>query len=181
LIRAPTIASSLLRRDAWRQVGGFPDLRAAEDLIFMESIEQHGFKTGWAPQATIWWNMQPTLGRTYKRFEVYSRCNVWAGRQRFWHYGIARQYLFALGLVLLSLIHSRWWLVVLGLGFVARIGKRIWGRRADQRPLSLLNPVQFAGVAIIMLTIDLATFVGWAQALWQRPASINPRPEIIGE
>lgn len=181
LIRAPSIASSLLRRDAWRQVGGFPDLRAAEDLIFMESIEQHGFKTGWAPQATVWWNLQPTLARTYKRFAVYSRCNVWAGRQRFWHYGIARQYLLALGVVLLALVHSRWWLVVLGLGFGARIAKRIWGRRADLRPLSLLNPIQFAMVGIIMLTVDLATFVGWTQALLQRPAPVTSRPETIGD
>jgi glycosyltransferase involved in cell wall biosynthesis len=180
-IRAPTIASALMRRDAWRQVGGFPDLRAAEDLIFMESIERHGFKTGWAPQATTWWRLQPTLGRTYKRFEVYSRCNVWAGRQRFWHYGIARQYLFALGFVLLALVHSGWWLVGLGLGLAARVAKRIWQRREGQRLLSLLNPIQFGGVALIMLTIDLATFVGWAQARWQRPASITASPETIGD
>ncbi|HEV8131164.1 MAG TPA: glycosyltransferase [Acidobacteriota bacterium] len=180
-IRAPTIASALMRRDAWRQVGGFPDLRAAEDLIFMESIERHGFKTGWAPQATTWWRLQPTLGRTYKRFEVYSRCNVWAGRQRFWHYGIARQYLFALGFVLLALVHSGWWLVGLGLGFAARVVKRIWQRRENHPLLWLLNPIQFGGVALILLTIDLATFVGWAQALWQRPPSITARAETIGD
>jgi glycosyltransferase involved in cell wall biosynthesis len=180
-IRAPFIASSLMRRDVWRQVGGFSDLRAAEDLIFMESVERQGFKIGWAPQATAWWRMQPTLGRTYRRFEVYSRCNVWAGRQRYWHYGIARQYLLALALVLLSLFHSPWWLVALGLGFAARVAKRIWRRRESQQLPSLFNPVQFGGVAIIMLTIDLATFVGWAQALWQRPASIPARPETIGD
>ena len=180
-IRAPFIASSLMRRDAWKQVGGFPDLRAAEDLIFMESIERHGFKIGWAPQATSWWRLQPTLGRTYKRFEVYSRCNVWAGRQRYWHYGIARQYLLALGLILLSIFHSPWWLVGLALYFALRVVKRIWRRQENQQLLSFLNPLQFVGVAIVMLTIDLATFVGWAQALWQRPASITAHPKTIGD
>jgi glycosyltransferase involved in cell wall biosynthesis len=180
-IRAPTIASALMRREAWRNVGGFPDLRAAEDLIFMESIEKHGFKTGWAPQATTWWHLQPTLGRTYKKFALYSRCNVWAGRQRYWHYGIGRQYLLALVFVLLALVHSPWWLVVLGIGLVARVAKRIWRQRQEQRWVSLLNPVQFAGVGVIMLTIDLATFVGWAQALLQRPSPVATRPQTTGD
>jgi glycosyltransferase involved in cell wall biosynthesis len=32
--RGPFIASSLVRREVWHAAGGFPDLRAAEDLIF---------------------------------------------------------------------------------------------------------------------------------------------------
>jgi glycosyltransferase involved in cell wall biosynthesis len=180
LIRVPFIASSLVRRDAWRQVGGFPDLRAAEDLMFMEAIERHGYKIGWAPEATAWWHMQPTLGRTYKRFELYSRYNVWAGRQRFWHYGIARQYLLALIFVVLAFVHSPWWLCVIALAFAARVAKSIWRRREGHGVRWLLNPIQFLGVAIIILTVDLATFVGWAQALWQRPA-ITAHQEATGE
>src|SRR5688572_16403346 len=35
------IASTLLRRDAWAAVGGFPeDLRSAEDLVFMDRLEE---------------------------------------------------------------------------------------------------------------------------------------------
>ena len=180
LIRAPFIASSLVRRDAWRQVSGFPDLRAAEDLIFMEAIELQGYQVGWAPQATVWWHMQPTLRRTYKRFEVYSRYNVWAGRQRFWHYGVARQYLLVLIVFVLALVHSPWWLGVIALGLAARVAKRIWGRREGHGLGWLFNPVQFLGVAIIILTVDLATFVGWAQALWQRPG-ISASPEVTGD
>jgi len=180
LIRAPFIASSLVRRDAWQKVGGFPDLRAAEDLIFMEAIEREGFKVGWAPQATAWWHMQPTLGRTYKRFQVYSRYNVWAGRQRYWHYGIVRQYLAALIFVLLAILHSPWWLVVIAIGFMARVARRVWQRRDGHGAGWLLNPLQFVTVAVIILTIDLATFVGWAQALWRRPALTAPQ-EATGE
>jgi glycosyltransferase involved in cell wall biosynthesis len=178
LIRGPFIASSLVRRDVWRQVGGFPDLRAAEDLMFMETIERQGHKVGWAPQATAWWHMQPTLRRTYKRFVLYSRYNVWAGRQRFWHYGIARQYLLVLVFLVLALVHTPWWLGFIALGLAARVAKRIWGRRREGPGLGwLFNPFQFLGVALIILTVDLATFVGWAQALWQRPA-IAANPEV---
>ena len=38
MVRGPIIASALIRREVWEAVGGFPDLRAAEDLFFMEHI-----------------------------------------------------------------------------------------------------------------------------------------------
>jgi len=180
LIRVPCIASSLVRRDVWRQVGGFPDLRAAEDLMFMETIERQGHKVGWAPQATAWWHIQPTLRRTYKRFALYSRYNVWAGRQRFWHYGILRQYLLGFIFLVLAFVHSPWWLGVIALALAARTAKSIWGRRREKPGLGwLFNPLQFLGVAVIILTVDLATFVGWAQALLQRPA-IAAKPDVTG-
>src|SRR5690348_5530131 len=86
LMRGPSIASCLLHRSLWRAVGGFPDLRAAEDLIFMEQCQQVG-RIAWAPQALVRWQLQPTLGATFKRFALYSYHNVLAGRQRYWHYG----------------------------------------------------------------------------------------------
>jgi hypothetical protein len=144
----------------------------------MEAIELKGYQVGWAPQATVWWHMQSTLRGTYKRFEVYSRYNVWAGRQRFWHYGIARQYLLVLIFLVLALVHSPWWLVGVVVGFAARVAKRIL-RRKERHGLGwLFNPIQFLGVAIIILTVDLATFVGWAQALWRRPALAPPSGNV---
>jgi len=168
-IRAPFIASSLMRRDVWRRVGGFPDLRAAEDLIFMERIEEQGTRTRYAPQATVWWQLQPTLARTFRKFVLYSKHNVWAGRQRFWHYGVARQYALALPFVALAFLHSAWWLLAPALGLAARAAKSVWLRREGRGPLWALNPARLAAVAAIILTIDLATFTGWAQALVSKP------------
>src|SRR5271157_3094592 len=109
-MRGPSIASALIHRDVWEAVGGFPDLRAAEDLAFMERIDGQRFHVGWAPGATVAWRLQPTLARTFRRFVLYSKHNVWAGRQRYWHLGIARQYLLALPFVVLAFAHSPWWL-----------------------------------------------------------------------
>jgi glycosyltransferase involved in cell wall biosynthesis len=169
-MRGPSIASSLVRREVWRRAGGFPDLRAAEDLIFMERVAALGARTRWAPRATVWWQLQPTLGRTFRKFALYSKHNVWAGRQRFWHYGIARQYALALPFVVLAFVHSAWWLVVPALGLAARAAGSV-RRHQEGRGLAwALNPLQFAGVVLVLLTVDLATFVGWAQALLTRPA-----------
>jgi len=167
-MRGPFIASSLLHREVWDVIGGFPDLRAAEDLIFMERIQEHGCKVSWAPTATVWWQLQPTLNATFRKFVLYSRRNVLAGRQRYWHYGVARQYLASLPFVALALLYNLWWLGVPLLGALARVVKSIWDRREAQGWLWLCNPMQFVGVGVILATIDLATFVGWGQALLQR-------------
>ncbi len=167
LMRGPFIASALIHRDVWEAVGGFPDLRAAEDLVFMERIDGQKFHVGWAPGATVAWRLQSTLARTYRRFVLYSKHNVWAGRQRYWHHGIARQYLVALPFVILSFAHSPWWLGVPLLGALARVAKSLWVRREGRGLIWLLKPIQFAGVGVILAAIDLATFVGWLQARWK--------------
>jgi cellulose synthase/poly-beta-1,6-N-acetylglucosamine synthase-like glycosyltransferase len=169
LIRAPSTASMMLRREVWRKAGGFPDMRAAEDLIFISRLESQGHKIAWAPRATVWWQLQPTLARTFRKFVLYSKHNVWAGLQWDWHYGIARQYAMVSLFILLGILHRPFWLWGLLLWLVARAFRSIWRRREGRGLLWALNPVRFVGVAMILLTIDLATFVGWIQAKITRP------------
>jgi glycosyltransferase involved in cell wall biosynthesis len=170
-MRGPYIASSMLRREVWQKIGGFPDLRAAEDLIFMNRILEAGYAVAWAPQATVWWELQPGLAQTFRRFALYSKHNVWAGRQSDWHYGIARQYALAAVFVILAIIHSLWWLLGSVIWFGTRVFLSVWRRRDERGLLWALNPTQLVSVGVILLTIDLATFVGWAQAIKGQPAS----------
>ena len=168
LVRGPSVASCLLRRELWSAVGGFPDLRAAEDLIFMERCEQSGVQVEWAPAATVHWQLQPTLAKTFRRFVLYSRQNVMANRERHWHYGIAQQYLLALLLVVLAAVQGWGWLTLLFLAAWARVAKAIVLHREGRNPWWALNPVRFLMVAVILITIDLATFVGWGQAVSEK-------------
>ena len=168
--RGRSIASSLLRRDVWKAVGGFPDLRAAEDLMFMERVADAGFREVWAPRARVWWRLQPTLARTWRRFVIYSRCNVLAGRQRFWHYGVARQYLAVAVCVLFAFVFSPWWFAAPVAAFAIRVARSIWTRRGPRPWWWCLNPAQFVMVAIIVVAIDVATFVGWGQAIMSTAA-----------
>ena len=69
LIRPCSVASALMKRSVWRQVGGFPEnLRSAEDLLFMRKIEGAGFKIARAPEALVHWQVEGTAWRTFKRF-----------------------------------------------------------------------------------------------------------------
>ena len=164
-IRTTFIASSMVKKEVWRAVGGFPDLRAAEDLMFMESIVAAGFAVGIAPKAVVHWDLQPDLPSTFRKFVLYSRHNVWAGRQWDWHYGVARQYLTVLPFALLGLFYSWWWLLIIPLWLVLRTAKRIFRNRFEFGLMSLFNPAVFFGVMFLSLVIDLATYIGWAQAV----------------
>ena len=170
--RGPSIASALMRRKVWKKIGGFPDLRAAEDLIFMEEIERQKFKIGYAPRAIVWWQLRPTLGSTFQKFVIYSKHNVWAGRQYDWHYGIAKQYLLLAPFVALGLFHHPLWLSVTLLWLLLRTAKRIWTRREDRSLWWALNPLQFMAVAFLILVIDLATYLGWIQAWLGKPSLV---------
>lgn len=170
-LRGPSTASMLIRRAVWREVGGFPDLRAAEDLIFMERVSRAPVTIAWAPRATVWWQLRGSFASTFRRFATYSRHNVWLGRQRDWHYGIARQYLVAALVLLLAALHDPRWLVALPLGLLARTLKSVWVRRAGDGVASAFHPTRLLGVLLILLTIDAATFIGWAQAVVARQPS----------
>jgi len=168
LVRGPFIASSLVRRDVWHAVGGFPELRAAEDLIFFEEIERQGYKFKWAPKATVHWEIRPGLWSTFRRFLLYSCVNVWAQRQNQWHYGVARLYLLGLPFFILAAWKSAWWLLVPLVALSVRVGRRLWLWREGRGLLWVLNPLRFACVLVITLTLDLATFSGWFAAILKR-------------
>lgn len=175
-VRGPFIASSLIRRSVWKTLDGFPDLRAAEDLIFMERIEAGDFNIQRAPAAAVWWSLQPDFRSTFKRFMLYSYWTARAGRQRKWQYGIARQYALGAVFVALALLHSPLWLLLPPLGFAVRVGKSIVQREEGRGVFWAMNPVQFLAVGAILLVIDAATFVGWGKALFRSPPGPLPDP-----
>jgi glycosyltransferase involved in cell wall biosynthesis len=166
-MRGPVVPSSLLRKAVWAAAGGFPDLRAAEDLMFMEAIARGGHRVAWASRAIVHWRLQPTLAKTFQRFALYSEHNVRIGRQADWHFGIARQYAVWIACALLAVFATAWAWAALALGYGLRVAKTLWLRREGRGPGWLLHPARFLGVTSVLLTIDLATFVGWARAIYR--------------
>jgi glycosyltransferase involved in cell wall biosynthesis len=173
VIRTKSIASCLLKKEVWEKTGGFPDWRATEDLVFMEKAEQLGYHIAYAPGAMVYWQLRPDLPSTYQKFVLYSQYNVWAGRQAFWHYGVARQYAFMLVALLLSVFHSVYWLLLLPVWIAARVAKRMIAHRREFGIKSLFHPGIFFMVMIITLVIDTATFSGWIKAMGTRRPPFN--------
>jgi glycosyltransferase involved in cell wall biosynthesis len=177
-IREKSIASSLMKKEVWTTVGGFPDFRASEDGTFMEAADREGFKYVYAPDAKIYWSLSPGWLATFRKFTLYSKHNVFAGRQRYWHYGTLRQYVIISPFVVLTVLHSWLWLMVVLLWLAARTFKKMLRHRRQIGTRIFFNPVFVLEAALLILTLDLATFVGWHQALTQKKyGTASPAPE----
>ena len=184
LIRPRAIPSTLLRREAWRAVNGFPEhLRSAEDLLFMDRVENAGFRFVFEPRAQVFWNLKPNLWSTFERFVVYSRNNIRAGLFRRWQATILRRYgmLIVLALVVL-IINPRliWipivlWLLMLG----ARAAVSIRRNRVCYPASFLQNLARGPMVMVLLATLDAAAIIGSLQWLlldwfrWSRKAPVE--------
>ena len=183
-IRPRFIASTLLRRDAWTTVNGFPEeLRSAEDLVFMDRVEGAGFNFVREPAAEVFWSLRPTFLSTFKRFLVYSRNNIRAGLWRQWQASILARYLFLfflLGVILL--MQPRWAWIPLVLWLVMLAARAVVAIRRNRScyPASLAHNVKRVFVITTLLAVlDAAAILGSIQWLlfdsfrWSRKATVE--------
>jgi glycosyltransferase involved in cell wall biosynthesis len=170
VVRPRFIASTLLRREAWAKVNGFPeDLRSAEDLIFMDRLEEAGYKAVFEPRAQVHWNLRPTLGATFKRFLVYSRNNIRAGLWRQWQATILFRYAVLLVLFVLALIVDPWFVLVPVVAWLFMLAARavvsIRRNRACYPASFFHNLLRGGLIASLLAVLDAAAIIGSAQWL----------------
>ncbi len=165
LVRNSVIMSSLFRRSVLDDVGGYPDLRAGEDLKLIEEVGRQGYRIVRSPKADIWWELQPDFTSTFQRFYSYSFYNAEAGRVQDWHHGILRNYLVIFIFLMLGVVVHPVFAVFAVLLQLARAARYIWQRRAGFPMSYVLNPAQFLVVLAIVCTMDFATFAGWIKSL----------------
>ena len=184
ITRPRFIASTLLRREAWQKVKGFPeDLRSAEDLLFMDRVENAGYRFVFEPRAQVQWDLRPTLWSTFKRFVVYSRNNIRAGLFRQWQSTILMRYGILAVLALAALIiEPRWIWFVIALWLLMLAARAAVSIRRNRvcYPASLLQNVA-RGVMVMSLlaVLDAAAIIGSIQWLlldcfrWSRKAPVE--------
>ena len=184
LARPRFIASTLLRREAWQAVNGFPeDLRSAEDLIFMDRVENAGYRFVFEPRAEVHWDLRATLGATFKRFLVYSRNNIRAGLFRQWQSTILVRYGVLAVLIVAALIFNPWW-VLLALAMwllmlAARAAVSIKRNRICYPASLVQNMMRGVMVMCLLAVLDAAAIIGSIQWLlldsfrWSRKAPVE--------
>lgn len=184
LTRPRFIASTLLRRQAWQAVNGFPeDLRSAEDLIFMDRVENAGYRYVFEPRAVVHWDLRPTLGATFKRFLVYSRNNIRAGLFRQWQSTILIRYgVLVMLLATILIIEPSWfWLPIAAwiLMLAARAAVSIKRNQVCYPASFLHNVVRGLVVMSLLAVVDAAAIIGSIQWLlldcfrWNRKAPVE--------
>ena len=179
------IASTLLRREAWQAVNGFPEeLRSAEDLLFMDRVENAGYRFVFEPRAQVHWDLRSTLWATFKRFVVYSRNNIRAGLFWQWQATVLFKYYGVLALLLAAVLIFKpslvWfpiaaWLLLL----VARAAVAIRRNRFCY-PAPFLQNLMRAGMVMSLLAVlDAAAIIGSIQWLlldcfrWSRKTPVE--------
>lgn len=168
MTRGPFVASMMVQAEIFDLVDGFPDLRAAEDLVFFDRLQQHHIRVAWAPEAIVNWQVASSVSATFRRFRLYSRQNVILGRQRRWHYGVARMYAVGAVVTAVGLRRDRSFLLLLPLGALSRALHSLWEHKSQYGLGFVLNPGRVVGVAGLTLVIDAATFAGWGSASVRR-------------
>ena len=160
------IASTLLRREAWRTVNGFSEeLRSAEDLIFMDSVENAGYRFVFEPRAQVHWELRPTVWTTFKRFVVYSRNNIRAGLFRKWQATVLIKYYGVLAILLAAVLifkPSLVWFVIAAwlLLLMARAAVAIRRNRFCYPASFLQNVRREAMVMSLIAGLDAAAIIG---------------------
>jgi glycosyltransferase involved in cell wall biosynthesis len=166
--RSRSIVSVLMKRNVWQTVGGFPEnLRSAEDLLFMNKIEQANFRIANAPDALVHWQVQSTPWLTFKRFVTYARNNMRAGLWRQWQAAIFQRYALLLGATVpVFWFGIRWllatillWLLMLA----ARAAIAIWRNRACYPGAPFENVLRLLVLMPLIATLDAATIIGTLQ------------------
>ena len=168
LVRSRSVVSLLMKRSVWQTVGGFPeDLRSAEDLLFMNKIEQANFRIANEPEALVHWQVQATPWLTFKRFVTYARSNMRAGLWRQWQAAIFTRY----GLLIVSALPIFWfglhWLWITLLLWIAMLAARaavaIWRNRACYPGGIFQNAVRLLLLIPLIAMLDAATLIGTLQ------------------
>jgi glycosyltransferase involved in cell wall biosynthesis len=167
-VRTRSVASVLMKRSVWQTVGGFPeDLRSAEDLLFMNKIDQAGFRIAYAPDALVHWQVQPTPWLSFKRMVTYARNNMLAGLWRQWQSAIFKRY----GLLVVSALPVFWfgvrWLLVTLILWLAMLGARgavaIWRNRNCYPGSIFKNVVRLLMLVPLITMLDAVTIIGTLQ------------------
>jgi cellulose synthase/poly-beta-1,6-N-acetylglucosamine synthase-like glycosyltransferase len=164
-ISPPCVGSSMVRREVWQRVGGFAeDLRAGEDILFMDEIGGGRYRMAYAPRAVVAWEMPPTLLATFTRFRVYSRHNLRAGLWRRWHAAIVTRYALlalvalssmALGARMIAFAFALWLLML-----TARAAAASYRKRGIFKTTLMRGALRFIALLPLIAAIDAATLVG---------------------
>jgi len=168
--RSRSIVSVLMKRNVWQTVGGFPEnLRSAEDLLFMNKIEQASFRIANAPDALVHWQVQSTPWLTFKRFVTYARNNMRAGLWRQWQAAIFQRYALLIAATMPVFWFGIKWLLATVLLWLlmlaARAAVAIWRNRACYPGSPFENVLRLLILIPLIAMLDAATIIGtlrWA-------------------
>jgi glycosyltransferase involved in cell wall biosynthesis len=178
VMRRHHVPGMLVRRQVWETVGGFPDLRAAEDNVFVARLASRSVVD--VPAARITWSGPDSWRTVWRRTVLYAAATL-RGGQADWSGGFWRWW--AVIVIGVAAFGRRGALIVLLLQ-TFRAALRVERHHRDP-DLGQRQVWDVAGTTIALCVIDLAMLVGVIRAVagpkalatdWTDAGSIAPGP-----
>jgi glycosyltransferase involved in cell wall biosynthesis len=167
----PSSRSVAFRREAWQEVGGYPEwLDFCEDLVFDFALRGAGRRFLFAPRAVAYFRPRGSLGAFGRQYYQYARGD---GKADLWRKRHAIRYLtYLVGIPLVVTLgvveHPLWWTLLLfgAAGYLWTPYRRL---RPMLRDLSLPDRIKAVlWVPIIRFWGDVAKMVGYPLGLLWR-------------
>lgn len=164
----PSSRSVAFRREAWQEVGGYPEwLDFCEDLVFDFALLEAGRKFTFAPQALVYFRPRGSLRDFSRQYYRYARgdgkADLWRRRHAIRYF----TYLLVLPLVTImgQVLHPLWWSLLL-VGAAAYLWTPYRRLRPSIRDLSFLDKAEaILWVPIIRFWGDVAKMAGYPLGL----------------
>ena len=177
----PSSRSVAFRKEAWREVGGYPEwIDYCEDLIFDLRLRHEFGSFAFAPEAMVHFRPRGNLRAFFKQYYRYARGD---GKADLWRKRHAVRYMSYLVvgpcILLLALFHSSWWwclLATAGGAYLFRPFSRLSLELASLGRMERIQAVLL--VPVIRVVGDLAKMLGYPVGLWWRWRNRH-RPEVV--
>lgn len=150
----------LIERSFFRELGGFEDWRAAEDLEFVRRARSRADAVICTPNARIIWEMAPTRSAMIRKWLNYSFHNAGTGTS--WHRPVLGYAVLSLSLTVASYPLVGWWAVTASLAphlarTIVRYRRHCCGEDDEVRGGALV----FLQALAVSLLADFATLLGF--------------------
>jgi glycosyltransferase involved in cell wall biosynthesis len=167
-VNFPFIASSAIKKDIWKKIGGFKeDLRATEDLIFLKIIEEMKYKTALALEAVAYWRPRSSLTETVDLSFKYAICDA-ISLFHIWRY-VKKYIMYSAGIFLIYLgIKNHIWLLLLLTMFFLNAFLVCNKHRNDFFKIFFTKPIAIFIISTIILAIDVGSLSGFSIGLFKR-------------
>lgn len=159
------VPGMVLRRQVWEATGGFPDLRAAEDNVFVAALAGHPLID--VPGARITWHGPDRWAAIWRRTVLYTAA-TWRSGHADWAAGLGRWWAIV---AVAFLAFGRWGSLIVTLLLAFRAARRV-GRHRHDPDLGRRQFWDVPGTALVLAVIDLAMLAGVPRA---RQATPLPR------
>ena len=191
---APPVACTAFRRELWEKVGGFRPWRAREDSDFRRRVMALNPRVTFVPEAITYWEPSESWGALLRKVRLYGRHNLLSGSPDEWYGGLIKAYgtYFIASAVVGALSGSLYGLAAflgaMGMGAGLRTLHKVvrngsfFRRRTGKNPF---HPATFGQAVMLLLSTDMASFVGALDWLFLDKLHLNPErfpePELLGE